>query len=128
MFNNKHNFTIFQGQTFEANVNVRNANNTAKNLAGYSAEMQIREYYHSNTIAESLSAANGEIVINSTSGTLSLTLTSDRTEALTVDLYNGKPPKSTFVYDLELVEDASNTVSKILYGDFIVYGEVTKPA
>jgi hypothetical protein len=38
---------------------------------------------------------------------------------------NGKPPRSTYVYDLELI-DTGNTVSKILYGDVTVYGEVTR--
>ena len=38
---------------------------------------------------------------------------------------NGKPPKSLYVYDLELVDSASK-VSKLLYGDVTVYGEVTR--
>jgi hypothetical protein len=42
-----------------------------------------------------------------------------------VDLSNGKPPKSMYVYDLELI-DGSNNVSKLLYGDVTVYGEVTR--
>ena len=38
---------------------------------------------------------------------------------------NGKPPKTTYVYDLELI-DGDGRVSKLLYGDVNVYGEVTR--
>jgi hypothetical protein len=38
---------------------------------------------------------------------------------------NKKPPRSVYVYDLELT-DNEGKVSKLLYGDVTVYGEVTR--
>jgi hypothetical protein len=38
---------------------------------------------------------------------------------------SSKPPRSTYVYDLELI-DGAGKVSKLLFGDVVVYGEVTR--
>ena len=87
--------------------------------------MQMRPSYDSGAATESLTTANGEIVIAGVSGTVNLTLAATRTANIAVDMSNGRPPRSVYVYDLELV-DSGNTVSKILYGDVTVYGEVTR--
>jgi hypothetical protein len=87
--------------------------------------MQMRPSYDSGTVTESLTSANGEISIDGPSGNVMLELAATRTANITVDMTNGKPPKSSFVYDLELIDDNSK-VSKILYGDVTVYGEVTR--
>ena len=57
---------------------------------------------------------------------MNLTLEATRTAAIFVDLNSsGKPPKTIYVYDLELI-DNDGVVSKILYGEVFVYGEVTR--
>ena len=91
----------------------------------FRSAMQIRPSYPSSTITESLSTANGEISINAITSTISLSLSAARTSAIKVDLDVGIPPRTRYVYDLELT-DAANTVSKLMYGEVIVYGEVTR--
>lgn len=122
----RHNITIWQGGTFGLTVVVKDANNAVRDLTGHTARMQIRSSYSSSTVAESLTTSNGEITINATAGSLALTLSAARTADITVDLNSSsKPPKSMYVYDLELL-DSSNAVTKLLWGDVTVYGEVTR--
>jgi len=123
--NNKYNLTMWQGSTFGLSITVKDANNAVQNLTSYTAKMQIRPSYDSGTVTETLTSANSEITITANTGTVNLSLAAARTANISVDMTNGKPPRSSFVYDLELI-DSGNTVSKILYGDVTVYGEVTR--
>ena len=125
MSDNRYNIEMHQGSTYELQLIIKNANNTLKNLVSYSASMQIRPNYPSNTITESLTTSNGEIVINTTSSSVNLLLDHTRTANIYVDLNNGMPPKTKYVYDLELT-DGDGKVSKIIFGDVIVYGQVTR--
>ena len=121
---NKYNLTMWQGATFGLTLQLQDADGNTQNLSGYSARMQMRSAYNSGVAAETLTTANGEISISGSN--LSITLAATRTANLYVDLNSSsKPPRTMYVYDLELVDNA-NTVSKLLYGDVIVYGEVTK--
>ena len=122
---NKYNLTMWQGATFGLNITVQLANGATQNLTSYSARMQMRPSYSSGTVTETLTSANGEITIDAPTGNVALQLAASRTANIAVDMNNGKPPKSTYVYDLELI-DGSNNVSKLLYGDVTVYGEVTR--
>ena len=121
---NKYNLTIWQGATFSLTLKVQDANGDAQILTGYSARMQLRSSYNSGSAAESLTTSNGEISISGAN--LTMTLAASRTANLYVDLNStSKPPKTMYVYDLELI-DPANVVSKLLYGDVVVYGEVTR--
>lgn len=121
---NKYTLTIWQGSTFGLTLTVQDSAGSNISLTGYSARMQIRSAYNSGTATETLSTANGEITIANSNITISLA--ASRTANIYVDLNSSsKPPKTMYVYDLELVDNA-NTVSKLLYGDVIVYGEVTR--
>ena len=122
---NKYNLIMYQGSTFGLSITVKDANNAAQNLTSYTARMQIRQDYTSGTATETLTSANGEITITAATGNVSIELAASRTANISVDMSNGKPPKSLYVYDLELVDSASK-VSKLLYGDVTVYGEVTR--
>lgn len=122
---NNYNIELNQGDTFSLNLTVKNPSGSLKNLTGYTAAMQLRPSYSSNTVTESLSTANGEISINTSSSTVSLTLSAARTAAIKVDMDAGIPPRTRYVYDIEL-SDSSNTVTKLMYGEVIVYGEVTR--
>lgn len=123
---NKHNIKIWQGATFGLTITVKNPDKTVMNLTSYTARMQIRSSYASGTVLESLTSSNGEITITAANGKLDLALAAERTANIAVDLNSTtKPPKSVYVYDLELVDNAG-TVTKLLYGDAIVYGEVTR--
>ena len=121
----KYNISIWQGDTFTLTLNVKESN-SVKDLTGYTARMHIRSAYDSATIIESLTTSNGEITITAGSGTVALELSATRTAAIAINRSSGqKPPRDTFVYDLELV-DGDQKVSKLIYGDVIVYGEVTR--
>lgn len=126
MLENKYTIEFFQGSTFTLNLTIKTANGALKDLVGYNAKMQIRPSYASNTVTETLQTSNGEIVINTSTSVMTLTLPPARTAAIAVDR-NGssKPPRSTYVYDLELI-DGAGVNTKILYGDVMVYGEVTR--
>lgn len=123
---NKYNLTIWQGATFGLNISVQTADGSALNLTNYSARMQIRNTYDSGAPAETLTSANGEITLSGATGNIAISLDATRTANIFVDLSgSGKPPKTIYVYDLELIDNA-NTVSKLLYGEATVYGEVTR--
>jgi len=136
MLSNKYNISIWQGSTFGLTVVVNHANNTPQNLSGKSARMQIRSSYDADRAEETLTTENGEILItDAANGTMYLQLSADRTANIDVDLSSLstvrlsetqtiKIPKSTYVYDLELID--VNDVKKILYGSVDVYGEVTR--
>jgi hypothetical protein len=118
-----------QGVTFLLQVNVVDFNNQPIDLTGFSAKMEIRSNYSNNTIAESLSTANGEISIplsGNGNNQMYFTLPANRTANVYVNLTNpGNPPKSIYVYDVSLT--AANTVTtKILYGNINFYGQVTR--
>ena len=126
MEDNRYNITIWQGSTFNLVITVQDADGNAQNLTSYSARMQIRPSYDSGAITESLTTANGEITITAVEGNVALALSATRTANIYVDrLGSTKPPKTTYVYDLELIDNA-NTVTKLLYGDVIVLAEVTR--
>ena len=122
---NKYNMTMWQGSTFGVSIIVNTIDNTPQNLLGYSARMQIRPTYKSTIVTESLTSSNGEIEITESAGQLSLSLSAERTADIHVDLGNGKPPRTVYVYDIE-IEDNAGIVSKVLWGDLTVYGEVTR--
>ena len=123
--NKKYTLEMWQGATFSMTITVNDANANAQNLTGYSARMQLRTSYDAGSATESLSTSNGEITIVAAEGNVILTLAASRTANIPVSLTNGKPPKTVYVYDLELIDNANN-VSKLLYGDVNVYGEVTR--
>ena len=123
---NKYNLTMWQGSTFGLAITVKDANNAVQNLTSYTARMQIRPGYNSGTVTETLTSANGEILITAATGNVSIELAASRTANIAVDMDSpSKPPKSTYVQDLELI-DGAGKVSKLLFGDVIVYGEVTR--
>jgi len=122
---NKYNLEMWQGATFSMTITVKDATGNVQNLTGYTARMQLRTSYAAGSATESLTSSNGEITITAAEGNLAFSLAATRTAAIPVDLNNGKPPKTVYVYDLELVDDGG-IVSKLLYGDVNVYGEVTR--
>ena len=70
--------------------------------------MQIRSTVESSSTMMELTTENGRLVNNVDNGTITVTLTSSETDTFT----------SSGVYDLELVEPNSNTVIRIIQGNF----------
>ena len=125
---NKYNTTMWQGSTFGLSIIVKDSEGNNLDLTGFSAKMHIRPLYTSDEITETLDTETGEIVISSHENTLcrvDLRLDANRTAQIYVDLNNGIPPRSDYVYDLELTS-SDDIVSKILWGNISVYGEVTR--
>jgi len=116
---------MWQGATFAMTITVKDSTANVQNLSGYTARMQIRTSYAAGSATESLTTSNGEITITAAEGNVALELAASRTANIAVDYNNGKPPKTTYVYDLELIDNGGR-VSKLLYGDVNVYGEVTR--
>lgn len=117
--------SIDQGTTYSNLIVWTDSTGAAKNLYSYSAKMELRASYASNTVVTTLSTANGEIT-TSENGEITLFLDADRTAALPVDYtQTAKPPKTEYVYDLELT-DPDGTVTRLLYGTVVVTGEVTR--
>lgn len=125
MLHNRYDLEMQQGVTFQLQFNVQDANTNPINLTGYVATMQIRPTYSSNVVVESLSTANGEIVMGSNSGVYLFTLPATRTANIYVNTTTGVPPKSIYVYDISLTNLQATTV-KIAYGQVTMYGEVTR--
>jgi hypothetical protein len=127
MLSNKYNISIWQGSTFTLSITVQDSVGANLDLNSFDARMQIRSSYDSTNVTESLTTANGEIAITGSLGKLDLELPANRTANIPVDLSSGsKPPKTSYVYDLELIDNSTNTITKLMYGDVVVYGEVTR--
>lgn len=122
---NKYNLEMWQGATFAMTVSVKDSNSEVQDLTNYDARMQLRTSYDAGNPTETLTVSNGEITITAAEGNVALELAATRTANIPVVMTNGKPPKTTYVYDLELI-DGDGRVSKLLYGDVNVYGEVTR--
>lgn len=95
-----YNFTLEQGIPLSKTIFLKNPNDTIKDLTGFTAKMQIRQYPGHETVILELSSANTKININTTTGAVSMIFSSEDTESLNYDelsydliLYNGS---STF--------------------------------
>ena len=105
----KANITIDQGTTFSTDIVLTDENGDPINLSAYTATGQLRQWYGS------LNATSFSISSNSTSGTLTLGLSS----ANTINLTPGR-----YVFDVK-VTDAANTTTRIVEGIATVTPAVT---
>ncbi len=116
----RYDITIEQGATFSLPLSLKNSDNTAFNLTGYTGRGQIRKYHRSTTIVASFTVT---ISVTPTDGTLTVTMTAAETAALAC----GETiieDKSKYVYDIEIVAGA--VVKRILDGYAYVSPEVTR--
>lgn len=119
------NLDIDQGTTFSVLAVWSNEDGSVKDISNYSARMQIRSSYASNTVVESLTTANGEITVSS-NGQFTLALSAERTAKIPVDYSStSKPPKTQYVYDLEMIDPDQNVI-RLMFGTINVIGEVTR--
>lgn len=108
----KANIVIDQGTTYSTTLTLKDENGDILNLNGYYANSQIRKWY------SSLSAtATFDATINPDAGTITLLLSSN----VTTNIVAGR-----YVYDVELTEVYSNTVSRIVEGIVTVTPQATK--
>jgi hypothetical protein len=78
----KRSFTIEQGATFEEPI-VWKSGGVPVDLTGYTAELLIRPKHGSPTLLRRLATDNGEIVLGTTDGTITLLMSDEQTLLLT---------------------------------------------
>lgn len=106
------NLALDQGTTYAVTIGVTDDTGSARDLSGYTGRAQIRRsYYTTSNTAFTVSIDNpddGEIV---------LSLTATQTSNLKAGRY---------VYDVEIVNDGTSEVERIVEGIITVYPEVTR--
>lgn len=106
------NLAIDQGTTYSVTIEVTDTTGSARNLTGYTARSQMRRsYYTTSNTAFTVNIDNPGI------GEIEMSLSSTQTSALKAGRY---------VYDVELVANATSAVERIVEGIVTVYPEVTK--
>ena len=109
----KLNLTCPQGSTFSKTLTYK-IDDSAVDLTGYDARLQVREFHYSEDPVVNISSGNG-ITLGGSAGTIDILLSASDTQELIAGNY---------VYDLELV--VSGTVTRLIEGNFIVTPEVTR--
>lgn len=108
-----YNIKADQGSTFAFSFTIT-TNDTAWNLTGYTARMQVRASVQSTSTILSLVYPT-DITLTNT-GIITITASASTMAVI---------PSGTFVYDIE-VESSSGIVTRLLQGKFIVTPEVTR--
>jgi hypothetical protein len=108
-----YNIKAYQGATYGLNLTWA-IGETAVNLTGYTAAMQVRE--NTSATATILSLTNGSgITLGGTAGTIAIAV-----PATTM----GSATPGNYVYDLEL--NSGGQVTRLIQGSFAIDAEVTK--
>ena len=105
------NFTIDQGTTFSANIDVTDAEGDILNLTSYTVAGQMRKSYNSTTFT-----AFSASISNATGGVVTIGLSATQTNALKAGRY---------VYDVEITASDA-TVTRIIEGQIEVTPGVTR--
>ena len=105
------NFTIDQGTTFSANIDVTDAEGDILNLTSYTVAGQMRKSYNSTTFT-----AFSASISNATGGVVTIGLSAAQTNALKAGRY---------VYDVEITASDA-TVTRIIEGQIEVTPGVTR--
>lgn len=113
-----YNITIEQGSTFTLQLAYKTPAGAAVDLTGYSARMQVRETYASDTPLLSLTDASG-ITLGGAAGTIVIEASDESTAAIDT--------RQTIwgVYDLELVPPNGKAI-RLLQGAAEIRPEVTR--
>ena len=105
------NLTIDQGATFSSDVTVKDAQDNAFNLTGYTASAKLAKGFASTRTRTNMTTS---IATDATTGVVTLSLTATETAALDAERY---------VYDLEITSGA--TVTRVIEGIITVRPQVT---
>lgn len=106
----KANLVIDQGSTFSTDLTLTDENNDPLELAGYTANSQIRKWYTSSNASATFTTS-----INENTAIITLSLSSNQTSNLVAGRY---------VYDVEINDGSS--VSRIVEGIVTVTPQVTR--
>lgn len=110
-----YNATIDQGATWSVVVTYKDSTGVPINLTGYTAAMQVRQQYSSDTAELTLTSPSNGIVITPSTGIVTITMTAVQTAALEEGYY---------VYDVELTSGSYK--DRLIQGQLTVAPEVTR--
>lgn len=115
-------FTLYQGQTWQNILALKDSAGVAQNLTGYTARMQIRENVGDDDILLELTTVNGRLTITPLTGEITILVSSTVMAALDLDFET-----VSWVYDLEIISaDATPIVTRVMQGAVLVVPEVTR--
>lgn len=117
---NEYNFEILRGSDKQLILALTgedaDGNKIVYDLQGHTAAMQIRTATYAAEAVDTLTTANGRLVIDPDAGKITVNFPHDVTE---------KYPVRSLVYDLE-IKNASEEITRILAGKIKVTPEVTR--
>jgi hypothetical protein len=105
------NLDIYQGDDYAADVTVLNADGSAADLTGYTAQSQIRA-----ALSDASPTATAQFAVAIAGNVITLMLSHDETKALT---------SASYVWDLQVI-DSGGWITTLLAGAVKVTKEVTK--
>ena len=108
------NLIIDQGANFSSDITVKDANGNAFDLTGYTTEAKMAKGYASTRTRTTITSA---VASDPTTGVVSLTLTSTQTAALDAP--------ERYVYDVEITQTSTGTVTRVIEGIITVRPNVT---
>jgi len=106
------NFTIDQGTSFKANIDVTDADGDPLVLTGYTVAGQVRKSFASSTFTAFTSS-----VSNATGGTIQIVLSPTQT---------GTFKAGRYVYDVEITKTSTGEVTRVIEGQIEVTPGVTR--
>ena len=107
------NLTIVQGATFNSDVTVKDSNGNPFNLTGYTASAKRSTGFASTRRRTAMTCT---ISGDATTAVITLALTADQT---------GNLEEGRYVYDLEILQTSSSTVTRVIEGIISVSPQVT---
>ena len=108
------NLIIDQGANFSSDITVKDANGNAFNLTGYTTEAKMAKGYASTRTRTTITSA---VASDATTGVVSLSLTSTQTAALDAP--------ERYVYDVEITQTSTGTVTRVIEGIITTRPNVT---
>ena len=107
------NLIVDQGANFSSDVTVKDANGNAFDLTGYTTQAKMAIGYASTRTRTNLTSV---IATDAASGVVALAMTATQTAALDAERY---------VYDVEITETSTGTVTRVIEGLITVRPNVT---
>ena len=108
------NLIIDQGANFSSDITVKDANGKAFDLTGYTTEAKMAKGFASTRTRTTITST---IASDATTGVVSLTLTAAETTALDAP--------ERYVYDVEITQTSTGTVTRVIEGIISVRPNVT---
>ena len=108
------NLIIDQGANFSSDITVKDANGNAFDLTGYTTEAKMAKGYASTRTRTTITSA---VASDATTGVVSLTLTAAQTAALDAP--------ERYVYDVEITQTSTGTVTRVIEGIITTRPNVT---